>query len=246
MSMRALDRLARGLFALLVGMTLGVVLGVAHAAEVPAQAKALLPVLVEQQQAIWPDAPMPEFLAGQIEQESCITLKHSKCWNPRAELKTSREYGFGLGQTTVAYKKDGSVRFNKWAELVAAYPSLKGWSWANRYDAHYQLIAIVEMDKGLFKRQKGAATPVDQLSFALSAYNGGTGGVLQDRRLCANTKGCDPARWRGHVSAHSLKSRKPQPGYGKSFYDINREYVTNILDVRRLKYEPYFRGVPHD
>jgi hypothetical protein len=210
------------------------------AAEIPAGAKQYLPELVSVQRSVWPTAPMPSFLAGQIEQESCITLKHSKCWNPRAELKTTRENGVGFGQFTRAYKADGSIRFDKISELAATYQSLRGWTWAKRYDPHYQLTAIVEMDKGIFSRQKDAATDRDRLSFTLSAYNGGEAGILQDRRLCANTRGCDPTRWLGHVAKTSLKSKVPHPGYAKSFFAINREYVTNILDVRRPKYDPYF------
>ena len=213
----------------------------AAAADIPKGAVKYLPELVSVQQDIWPSAPMPSFLAAQVEQESCITLTHSKCWNPRAELKTSRENGIGFGQFTRAYKADGSIRFDKISELAAAHESLRGWSWANRYDPHYQLTAIVEMDKGIFNRQKGAATDRDRLSFTLSAYNGGEAGVLQDRRLCANTRGCDSTRWKGHVANTSLKSKVPHPGYKKSFYAINREYVTNVLEVRRPKYDPYFK-----
>lgn len=214
----------------------------AFAAAVPERALVLLPVLVEQQREIWPDAPQPWFLAGQIEQESCLSLTHSKCWNPRAELKTSRENGIGLGQFTRAFRADGSIRFDKIAELSAAHASLRGWSWDNRYDAHYQLIALLEMNRAIYRRQKNAATVIDRLSFSLSAYNGGEGGLLQDRRLCANTAGCDPARWKGHVAEHSLKSRRPVAGYRQSFFHINREYVTNVLDVRRQKYAPFFQG----
>lgn len=210
------------------------------AQEVPANAVQYLPTLVANQRAIWPDAPIPSFLAGQVEQESCITLKHSKCWNPTAQLKTSREWGRGLGQVTTAYRADGSVIFDKQAELRSQFASLREWTTERWADPDYQLRAIVEMDKDLFRRQQNAATPLDQISFALSAYNGGLGGVLQDRRLCANTSGCDASRWTGHVENTSLKQKTAQKGYGKSFFDINREYVKNIIGKRRLKYDIYF------
>lgn len=209
--------------------------------DIPTGAVTYLPTLVSTQQEIWPDAPMPSFLAAQVEQESCITLTHPKCWNPRAELKTSRENGIGFGQFTRAYRADGSIRFDTISELAIAHKSLRGWNWERRYDPHYQLTAIVEMDRALYARQRDTATDQDRLSFALSAYNGGPGGVLQDRRLCANTKGCDPSRWAGHVERTSLKKKVANKGYGKSFFEINREYVTNILYVRRHKYEPYFQ-----
>lgn len=213
---------------------------VAHAQEVPARAHLYLPILVEQQRSIWPDAPMPSFLAAQVEQESCISLTHSKCWNPTVQLKTSREWGRGLGQVTTAYRADGSVRFDKQEELRQQFASLRGWTTDRWADPRYQLTAIVEMDKVIYLRVRNAATPVDRLSFMLSAYNGGEAGVLQDRRLCANTLRCDPSRWLGHVERTSAKSRVPHPGYRQSFYAINREYVSNVIGLRRPKYHPFF------
>lgn len=232
----------------LLPLLLALVATFAQAETLPKGAVEHLPVLVQVQQQIWPDAPMPSFLAAQVEKESCITLKHSRCWNPRAELKTSREYGFGFGQTTIAYRADGSVRFNKQAELRKAHASLRDWTWERRYDPRLQLIALVEMDKGIWARQRDAATELDRLKFTLSAYNGGEGGLLQDRRMCANTKGCDPSRWSGHVEHTSLKAKVAKPGYGKSFFQINREYVVTILGPRRMKYESYFttgQGAQH-
>ena len=43
-----------------------------------------------------------------------------------------------------------------------------------------------------------------------------------------------------HVELHSLKRRVPAPGYRQSFFQINRDYVHNILRVRSVKYTPYF------
>lgn len=212
--------------------------------QLPAQAYEHLPKLVAAQQQHWPDAPTPWFLAGQIEQESCISLTHSKCWNPKAELKTARENGIGLGQFTRAYNADGSIRFDVISDLAKRHESLRGWNWERRYDINYQLIAIVEMDKAIFGRQRGAGSPDDQIHFTLSAYNGGEGGLLQDRRLCGNTKGCDPSRWFGHVERTSLKTKKPGP-YRKSFFEINREYVSNNLK-RREKYKDHYLEYSHD
>lgn len=207
----------------------------------PAAAKKYVPVLRGIQLKSWPDAPMPSFLAAQVEQETCVTLRSSKCWSPRAELKTRREYGFGLGQITIAYRANGSVLFNNFTALKAQHASLRGWTWGNRYDADYQLTALVEMDHSLFDRVRDAATDVDHVAFTLSAYNGGESGVLQDRRLCANTDGCDPSRWFSNVENTSLKARRAKPGYGQSFFDINRGYVRQIIYERRPKYEPYFQ-----
>lgn len=212
-------------------------------AAVPAKAVRYAPVLVEKQRARWPEAPAPWTLGGLVEQESCITLKHRRCWDPRAELKTSREYGFGLGQITVAYNADSSVRFDKFAELKAQYASLHAWRWAERYDAGYQLTAIVEMTHGLWRRVPPAATADDRWAFTDASYNGGLASLLQDRRLCANSQACDPQRWFGHVETHSLKSRKPQPAYGgRSWFEINRGHVRNVLKIRRAKYRVFWEA----
>ncbi len=208
---------------------------------VPRAANIIMPELIAVQYRIWPSAPQPWTIAGQIEQESCISLTHSKCWNPRAELKTSRENGFGLGQTTVAYRADGSIRFDKQAELRAQYSTLRGWTWERRYEPGYQLIAVVEMDRGIYTRLVAAQSEIDRLSFTLSAYNGGESGVRQDRLLCSNTRGCNPGIWLGNVEHTSLKTRVANKGYGASAFQINREYVTNVLYLRRPKYEQFFK-----
>lgn len=214
--------------------------------QVPAQALQHLPTLVQVQRSQWPTAPQPWFLAGQVEQESCITLKHPKCWNTGAELKTSREYGFGLGQITIAYRADGSVRFNKWAELRTRYPALRAWTWEQRFEPAYQLTALVVMDRGLCELYGDAWSAEDRLGFCLSAYNGGEGGVRQDRMLCSNTPGCDRTRWFSHVELHSMKARMPFTGYAKSPFEINREYPRNVLQVRRQKYQQFFQGAGRD
>lgn len=208
---------------------------------VPEGARRYAPVLVLEQKAVWPRMPEPWTLAGLVEQESCISLRHSKCWNPRAELKTPREYGFGFGQITVAYRANGTVRFNKFEELKASHASLKDWTWEARYDSAFQLKAIVEMCLGLWRKIPPAATTQDHLAFMLSSYNGGLSAVLQDRRMCSNIAGCDSGRWFGHVERHSVKSRVPQKGYGgQSWYGINREYVRNVLLLRRNKYRTFW------
>lgn len=201
----------------------------------PAAALLLLPLLVSEISAHWPELEQRSLLGAQVEQETCYSLKHPKCWNPRAELKTSREYGFGLGQVTV------TDRFNTFADLRARYTrELAGWTWEGRYDARYQLRALVLMDRALFAScQRLVASARDGHACMASSYNGGFGGFTRDRALCANTAGCDRSRWFGHVELVSYKARVAVSGYGKSFYEVNREYVRNVLDVRRPRYIAY-------
>lgn len=210
-------------------------------ADVPPGAKLYGPALVKVQTTLWADAQEPWTLAGLIEQESCVSLRHSKCWNPHAELKTSREYGFGFGQTTVAYRENGTVLFNKFDELRQAYPTLRNWTWDDRYNVDMQLTAVVEMVHALFDRVKGAETINAHWAFTLSSYNGGAAGVLQDRRLCSNTTGCNPGLWFGNVENTSLKSKVPQPAYGgQSWFSINRQHVRNVMTIRRDKYQTFW------
>jgi hypothetical protein len=206
---------------------------------IPPLAKVYLPALVSVLAQIWPGAPMPSFVAGQVETESCVSLSSARCWNPRAELKTSRELGIGLGQTTIAYNADGSVRFDNFAALRRQYAALNGWTWDKRFDARYQLTALVEMDHTLYLNVSGAASETDRVVFALVGYNGGAGGLQSDRMLCRNTPNCDPSRWFGNVEKTSFKSRAIMRGYGRSPFQISRDYPKSVLSAR-VKYEPYF------
>lgn len=195
----------------------------------PAAALPYLPVLSEELDHQWPDAPQRSAFGAQVEQETCLSLKHRSCWNPRTELKTDREYGFGLGQLTI------TAKFNSWAEVRDMEASLRAWKWQDRFDPRLQLRALVIKDRFNFDRLSGAS-PADRLAFALAAYNGGLGGVLSDIKLCKATLGCNPGRWFGHVERTSHKSRTKWQGYGESAYDINRGYVRAVLVTRRLRY----------
>lgn len=209
-----------------------------RAAEPPAAALPYLPMLADAQRTHWPAMPQPSTLGAQVEQETCPSLKHRMCWNPRAELKTSREQGIGLGQLTRTWRQDGTQRFDVIAELRRAYPAqLAGLSWDDPYDPRLQLVALVLKDRQGYEKIQDAASPLDRLAFTFAAYNGGIGGVNSDRSACRGTPGCDPGRWFGHVEVTSLKAKQAVPGYGKSFFDINREYVRNIMVVRRPRYQ---------
>ena len=214
------------------------VVGRANAAEPPAAARALLPVLHDEQIRLWPDHPAPAVLGALVEQETCPSLTHPKCWSPRAELKTSRELGFGLGQVTVAYRADGSERFNRRAELRREHRAeLAAWSWTARYDARFQLRALVLDNRSCYGWASHlVGTGEEALAFCDAAYNGGRTGVLADMRVCGATPGCNPLRWFGHVEHTSTKSRARWQGYGASPFDINRTHVRNVMIVRRPRY----------
>jgi hypothetical protein len=162
-------------------------------------------------------------------------LKSKKCWNPKAELKTSREYGFGLGQITIAYDSSGKERFNNFKEARKLDPLLKNWQFEDRYNARYQLLTLIKTDFLNYKRVAFAFSESDRLAFTLVAYNSGLAGIFKDRRLASLAKH-NPDKWWNNVELDSTKSKKPVGGYGKSFFEISREYPRNILLTRSVHY----------
>ncbi|OQS08149.1 lytic transglycosylase domain-containing protein [Chromobacterium violaceum] len=201
------------------------------AAGLSAGALALLPLLSAAVAQHWPDMPSRSVLAAQVEQESG--------WREGAVLKTSREYGAGLGQFTKAYRADGGVRFDAIREMAARHPELRGWNWGNAFDPRYQLTAMVLKNRDNYRLIRWAEGE-DRLAMMDAAYNSGFGSVLQRRRRCANTDGCDPGRWFGGLERTSGQSTRRQSGYGQSFADITNTHVRNVMAVRRAKYRPYF------
>lgn len=207
----------------------------AHAADLPAGFYQYGPMLKAEQQHYWSAHPAPFYLAGLVEQESCVSLKSKGCWNPSSRLKTSREEGAGLGQITRAYRADGSLRFDALASLRNQYSEALGeWSWGNVYARpELQERAIVLMSKDAAAPFRAAQ---DALPMGDSSYNGGPADVQKARRACALTKGCDPSKWFNNVELHCMKSRQPIYG-GRSACDINLEHVRNVFLVRSKKYE---------
>ena len=199
----------------------------------PSAALPHLHTLKSEQQKWWPDMPVVSALGGQVEQETCPSLKHRQCWNPRAELRTSRERGVGLGQITK------TPRFDSLTELRTVYPAaLKDWSWetSELYDPRLQLRGLILMDLRNWKSLAAVPDPKERLAMTFASYNGGLGGLSSDRRACAGTRGCDINKWWGNVEHTSLKAKTAVKGYGKSFFEINREYPVNVMHVRRARY----------
>lgn len=223
---------------------LGLFGGRAHAQDVnsyiPTQASQYRLVLIAEQRGAWPDHPAPHVLAALVEHESCISLRHSRCWNPASQLKTAREEGAGLGQITRAYNANGSIRFDALAEMRDRNPSLRALSWSNVYQRpDLQLRALVLMSRGNYQGLRVINDPWQRLAFADAAYNGGLGGVQNERRACAMRAGCDPQQWFGHVEQSCLKSKTALYGQ-RSACDINRHHVRDVLMTRAPKYRGWW------
>ena len=219
------------------------------AIDLPPNALLYIPVLSQEIDTNWQGLNLRSSLASQIEQESCVSLKSKMCWNPKAELKTSREYGFGLSQLTVAYDAEGKERFNNFTVVKQEFSAQLGsWKWEDRFNPKYQLITqVLFVKKQLTEIKFETHDEIQKLAFTYSAYNGGFGGVLQDRTLCNNTVGCDPTSWfslegKLGVKDVSFKSKIKVKGYGQSFYEVNRNYVNNVLLERRPKYDLSFKN----
>jgi hypothetical protein len=211
----------------------------AHASELPRGAIKYGPILKVEQMRYWPGHTDPAVLGALVEQESCVSLKSPKCWNPAAKLRTDREEGAGMGQVTRAWRQDGTLRFDTLTDMSRRYVPLADWSWDNAYTRpDLQLRALVLLSKESAAPFRAASA---MLEFADAGYNGGIGGVQKERRACQMTAGCDAGQWFGHVEHHCLKSRQLLYG-NRSACDINREHVRNVIRVRRTKYVPMFGG----
>lgn len=214
----------------------------AHAQDVqtyvPAGANTYCPMLQGEARKLWPAHTSPAALCSLIEQETCVTLVHKMCWNPKARLKTDREEGAGLGQTTRAYNKDGTIRFDALQATKQLDASLADWNWGNVYQRpDLQLRSIVVINRDCNNRlSRLVSDPREVNRMCDAAYNGGYGGMQSERRACGLRPGCDPQKWVGHVENVCLKSKVKWQGYGKSACDINREHVMNVFDVRYKKY----------
>ena len=207
---------------------------------IPVKAATYLPVVVAEQKRVMPESPSTAYFGGLIEQESCISLTHKRCWDPTSELKTAREQGIGLGMITRAYRTDGSVRFDALQEMKVNYnDQLKELSWLTiKTRPDLQIRTMMLMTRDNYKRLWMVKEPLPRLQMADAAYNGGAGGLEKERVVCGLTKGCDPQQWFGHIEKQCLKSKKPLYG-NRNACDINREHVALIFRDRMAKYQQY-------
>ena len=218
-------------FSALVGM-----FGRAAHAQVPERAHQYLPVLAAEIDRVWPGIPLRAYPAGLIEHESCISLKHSRCWSPTSKLRTQREEGAGLGQITRTWRPDGTQRFDSLTEMRDAHPALRELDWVTIYQRpDLQMRALLVMSLRNWHGLRGVADPMQRLAMTDLSYNAGPGRATQDRRACGLTQGCDPQQWWGHVERTCTASRAVIYG-NRSACDISRHHVADVIRVRAPKY----------
>lgn len=208
---------------------------------IPTQAYQYIPKVNQEAVRLMPDFPYPYYFASLIEHESCISLKHSKCWNPKSKLSTKRELGIGLGQMTKTFREDGSIRFDVLSDLKKAYSQeLKELSWSTiEIRPDLQIRSIILMTRNSYKNFYMIPDSFERISMADSAYNGGARDVNKSRMVCGLSKECDPKKWFNNVERYCVKSKKPLYG-GRSACDINTYHVKDVMFTRLPKYRNYF------
>lgn len=205
---------------------------------IPPRALEHLPTLAAQIGELWPAFPSRHYFPALIEHESCLSLTHSRCWASTSRLLTHREEGAGLGQLTRAFNPDGSIRFDALTDARRLDPrGLNELRWDTVYQRpDLQMRVIVLMTRAAYNRLQPLVPQHEpRLAMTDAAYNGGLGGLLNERRACAMRAGCDPNEWFGHVERVCLKSTKPLYGT-RSACDINRHHVQDVLRTRMPKY----------
>lgn len=185
--------------------------------------------------------PKAELLASLIEHESCLSLKHSRCWNPKSRLKSAREEGAGLGQITRAYNSLGQLRFDALAEIRNSHPELRELNWENVYSRpDLQIRAVVLKMRDNYQYYSRYTDSYNALAFADASYNGGIGGLDKERRACKLNSECNPAVWFNNVEKFCMKSKVALYG-NRSACDINRYHVKDVLITRAPKYSKFFK-----
>jgi hypothetical protein len=229
--MKRLNWFEQLLVALLLFCDMTYAMAEVRESRLPGEAAQLLPILDNEITNYWPDLSPRAFPAGVIDQESN--------WKTKATLRTSREWGCGLGQFTVAYNADGSVRFDALAETARLDKSLKDWNWKDCSNYQFQLRGVVLKLK-VNERSCGALLTgnLNIKACGSAMNNGGAGSVNKRIRFCRADPDCNPREWFNNLERMCPQSNVKVAGYGESFCDINSKYPGRVF--ARL---PKFRGV---
>jgi soluble lytic murein transglycosylase-like protein len=119
------------------------------------------------------------------------------------------------------------------AEVRARCPSTAGCP----MDPRWALTALVEYDWRLWTAGTWAASGRERWAFTLAAYNGGSAVSGGERTACAQSRGCDPARYFGHVERFCGAT-----GRSAASCRENRQYPRVILDRWTPLYHTWLRG----
>ena len=210
--------------------------------DIPPGAKQYGPLILKEQARIFPGVPYPAYILALTEHETCIHLKHPRCFNPAARLKTSKEEGAGLPQITRTFRPDGSVKMDVLTDYVRRYnKELHDLSWSNVYsrpDLQARFTSLMLRD--LYKHYYRIPDPWQRTHFVDSAYNGGPGMLDKERMACGLAAGCNPNIFPHNVERYCLRNKNSIYGT-RNACDINRYHVDDVLYVRFPKYRDLFK-----
>lgn len=212
---------------------------------IPPRAIEYAPVILEQERLYFPGITIPGYFFALFEHESCIHLKHSRCFSPTSELLTKREQGTGLTMITRAFNPDGSIRFDTLEDLKRNYKQqLKELSWGNiKQRADLQIRAGILLYKSNYDKLFTVEDEFQRYAMADSAYNGGYRDVNKGRMACGLAVGCDPDIWFDNTEQYIPKSTRPIYA-GRSAKDINLHHVRDVMLTRLPKYQAMVAKLP--
>lgn len=213
-----------GVIALLITILL-ITVPASHAGVLD-RAQPYLPQLSKSIDRQWPGMPLRENTAGQVEQESS--------WKKSATLKTSRELGRGLVQLTIAYRADGSERFNAYQDAMRL-KIMSTWDWRHDpYNVDYQLTYLVLTDRSNFVMvRRYMINDIEAWRAALVCYNAGPGRWLT-RRTMAKQMGLLNDRWAEGLE-HAHGPRENAVLYGRPLWQAVNEYP-RVIFAKAEKY----------
>lgn len=238
---------------LILALLYTTVLTAANSAEPAKNFNTYKSTISEQLDLLWPELTAREFIPAQIQKETCGgATKSDKCFNPKTELKSYDpktkklvENGVGFGQTTIVWDANGKIKFDMFDETSRMDKSLRGWSYATRYDPLMQIRSNIVLNRVNYNKISGA-TELDRLMFTDSAYNAGRGRVYKDKQKCRMVAGCNPEKWVGNVEVNSTLTKKTNGRYNVSAYSINRGHVSDVFKKYMPVYAPYMVKVDAD
>lgn len=193
------------------------------AESIPKRAQPWLPVLDAAIDTAWPKCPMPWIPPAQVEQESS--------WKQKAELKTSREYGFGFTQITI------TNRFNNFVE--AKRVTKMNIPWEDRFDAKFQFTYLAKMNKSNFEiSKKFFDDDTSCMKGMLICYNAGSG-TLFHRRAISKARTWDG----GLANVHAVYEERLL--YGRPLWKARNEYPQLIFH-KSQKYKWRYKDGDHN
>jgi hypothetical protein len=204
------------------------------------KSKPYLPMISDAFGRYWPNAPYKYVEPGKLDRETaCPNMK--KCWTPTVQLKTSREWGIGISQVTIAYNSDGSIRFNNFEAAKKKYNEiLSQWTYDDIYNPKYHILYSVLEDKSNFIRMTYLfGNDIDRWAGTLVSYNAGSGRVNNRFTLCKLTEGCDTSKWFGGLDGVASKTEIMSTIYGVSLQKRVNDYPYDVIFNRCLKYRGF-------